>query len=306
MSHSCCVHGWDRGTGTLSHSCCVHVSHKWDKVPVPLSHPTKTRILSLVPPVQTWKWYNWNNIIIHQLICLGDIENMINVYGVKLDQELEPLQIQTLMAALPVEKQYRINRFVQKEDALRALTSDILSRISICIRLKIRNNDIHIVTNKYGKPLFQGNDELHFNNSHSGQWVVCAISDSPVGIDVEKVRDIDFNIGEHCFSEKEYLDLSAQTAEAKLDYFYDLWTLKESYIKAVGLGLSLPLSSFTIRKNGHHILLNTPNELNPCFFRQYPIDSAYKMSVCAQHDRFPDHIRLISLDTLYQEFMTYC
>ena len=230
---------------------------------------------------------------------------MIQVYGVKLAYDVDPLQMQSLIAILPTEKQKRINRFIHKEDAVRTLTADILSRLMICSRLNIKNSNIQLIHNKYGKPLLQGNDRLYFNNSHSGHWVLCAISDSPVGVDVEIISEIDFDIARHCFSEQECLDLFAHKEEARKDYFFDLWTLKESYIKAVGLGLSLPLSSFTIRKDRHRIHLDTQNEFNNYYFKQYPIDPAYTMSVCSQQDHFKERPILITFDELYHRFMEY-
>ncbi|WP_438348551.1 4'-phosphopantetheinyl transferase family protein [Paenibacillus sp. FA6] len=228
---------------------------------------------------------------------------MTQVYGVKLMNGIDPLQMQTLMATLPMEKQDRIHRFIHRDDAVRTLTADILSRLRICNKLNIKNSDIQFIHNKNGKPLLHGNDGLHFNNSHSGQWVLCALSDSPVGIDVELISDIDFDIAEHCFSEQECHDLYAHREDNRQDYFFDLWTLKESYIKAVGIGLSLPLSSFTIRKDDHHILIDTQHAFNNCYFKQYSIDPAYKVSVCSQQDTFQEKVVQITFTEMFHQFM---
>jgi 4'-phosphopantetheinyl transferase len=230
---------------------------------------------------------------------------MTQIYGIKLEYDVNPFQMRNLMAALPIEKQNRMNRFIHTADAVRTLTADILSRLLICNKLNIKNSDIQLMTNKYGKPLLQGNHGLHFNNSHSGQWVLSALSDSSIGIDVEIISEIDIDIADHCFSEQECLDLYAQKDVTRTDYFFNLWTLKESYIKAAGLGLSLPLSSFTIRIDNDVILLDTQNEFNNCYFKQYSIDSAYKVSVCSQQDRFPERVVLINFNEMYEQFIGY-
>ncbi|MNJ41990.1 4'-phosphopantetheinyl transferase sfp [compost metagenome] len=71
------------------------------------------------------------------------------------------------------------------------------------------------------------------------------------------------------------------------------------------MGLSLPLESFTIRIDNDGIELNTQNEFKHCHFKQYDIDPAYKMSVCAQHGRFPDNVRLLDINELYKLFLAY-
>ncbi|WP_110930773.1 4'-phosphopantetheinyl transferase family protein [Paenibacillus bouchesdurhonensis] len=230
---------------------------------------------------------------------------MTEIYGVQLEPNITSLSIWSLIKELPAERQGRIHRFMRKEDALRTLTGDILSRLLICSRLDIKNRDIQLIQNAYGKPSLREDCGLHFNNSHSGKWVVCAVDESPVGIDVEEVKEMDFGIAERFFSKQECFDLHRRQDEAKLNYFFDLWTLKESYIKAAGMGLSLPLDSFSIRVGRERIELDTRNELNRCSFKQYDIDPAYKLSVCAMHDRFPDHIRILNIEELYERFMAY-
>ncbi|WP_019637474.1 4'-phosphopantetheinyl transferase superfamily protein [Paenibacillus fonticola] len=230
---------------------------------------------------------------------------MTEIYGVQLEPNIASLSIWRLINVLPMERQERIYRFIHKEDALRTLTADILSRLIICSKMNMKNRDIHLIQNAYGKPSLREDYKLHFNNSHSGKWVVCAIDDAPVGIDVEEIKEMDLIIAERFFSKQECLDLYSRQGEAKLSFFFDLWTLKESYIKAAGMGLSLPLDSFTIRIDHERIELSTCNELNRCSFKQYNIDPAYKLSVCAMHDRFPDHIRMLSMEELYEQFMAY-
>lgn len=65
----------------------------------------------------------------------------------------------------------------------------------------------------------------------------------------------------------------------------------------------MPLSSFTIRKKSGHILLNTQNSFNHCFFKQYSPDPLYKMAICAQSPNFPDQLEIIRFDELYSRFM---
>jgi 4'-phosphopantetheinyl transferase len=96
-----------------------------------------------------------------------------------------------------------------------------------------------------GKPSIAGGPA--FNLSHSGDLAALAISrDGPVGIDIERHREIEDAVARHHFSPAEYAALSALSGAAWLDGFYRCWTRKEAVIKTNGLGLSMPLDSFDV------------------------------------------------------------
>lgn len=100
-------------------------------------------------------------------------------------------------------------------------------------------------TGKYGKAYICNYENIHFNLSHSGKIVLCAISDMEVGVDVEYIdREIDLNIAKNYFFNREYESImkSADPSEE----FFNYWVLKESYMKYTGLGMNLDLDSFEI------------------------------------------------------------
>ncbi len=105
---------------------------------------------------------------------------------------------------------------------------------------------LNIRENCCGKPYISGPCPMHFNLSHSGNFVLCAISDLPVGCDIESDSRKRRNIAERFFAEDEVRYLSVITDLKERDReFYRLWTLKESFQKLTGLGFSLPLNSFS-------------------------------------------------------------
>ena len=100
-------------------------------------------------------------------------------------------------------------------------------------------------TGKYGKAYISNHENIHFNLSHSGKMVLCAISDMEVGVDVEYIDlTIDLNIAKHYFYNSEYENI--MKSENKPDEFFKYWVLKESYMKYTGLGMNLKLDSFEI------------------------------------------------------------
>ena len=93
----------------------------------------------------------------------------------------------------------------------------------------------------------------------------------------------------------------------KFDYFFTLWALKESYIKILGKGLSHPLNAFSIKfSSPGEIIINVEDQrIGDIFFRQYEIDKAYKMAVCAAHDQVPDCVNMVTTDQLIKKFLHY-
>ncbi len=230
------------------------------------------------------------------------------IYGFKIRNKLNPAQFAALAAHLDTAKRERISRFIREEDRYRALLGGILARVAICNILDISNKAIVLADNGYGKPVLKGYPEFHFNIAHSGEWVVCIAdhSNHPAGIDVERIKPADFKIARRFFSRDEYNDLQHKEYQEKLSYFYDLWTLKESYIKAVGKGLSIPLNSFSVRitenkcrsQQQHiQIQINDPAMAGvpekTFFFRQYHIDRDYKLSACSTNHNFPDQLIML-------------
>jgi 4'-phosphopantetheinyl transferase len=101
-----------------------------------------------------------------------------------------------------------------------------------------------------GKPALHGNSQLQFNIAHSGGLAVFAFSlGFQIGVDIEEVREIpDFEqIAHHYFCPEESSQLLSITdKKQREEAFYRCWTRKESYLKAVGDGLSAPLDQFQV------------------------------------------------------------
>ncbi|MFG0213636.1 4'-phosphopantetheinyl transferase family protein [Brevibacillus porteri] len=226
---------------------------------------------------------------------------MIAIYALKCPAVMEKELFNRFLQALPEKKRERVNRFRNPADSYRALLADVLVRSLICEAYSISNDEIEYDFNAYGKPFLKSFPNFCFNVSHSGEWVVCATHDSQVGIDVEQICPIDLDIATHYFAPAEVEDLLAKHPDEQLPYFFDLWTLKESYIKARGMGLSIPLQSFAIRKNLDQSIMISQNDSRDAWaFHQYEIDPDYKLSVCATTNQFAAQVVMKDLQDLYQ------
>lgn len=99
-----------------------------------------------------------------------------------------------------------------------------------------------VKTAKNGKPYFPDHREIRFNISHSGRAVVCAVSASEVGIDVQEMRITDGRklerLGRKVFSEETFTRFLALPDEAQRTAFFREWSMKEAYVKWTGEGLT--------------------------------------------------------------------
>ena len=113
--------------------------------------------------------------------------------------------------------------------------------------------------NAFGKPWISGPavGPVHFNLSHTTGMIVLAVTKHrEVGVDVESTtRDTScVDIADRFFSPREVEGLRSLSSDERRGRFYDLWTLKEAYIKARGMGLALPLDGFTFQFPAAHAI----------------------------------------------------
>ncbi|WP_221568722.1 4'-phosphopantetheinyl transferase superfamily protein [Alkalihalobacillus sp. TS-13] len=216
--------------------------------------------------------------------------------------KLQDDDVDLICSQLNEERNRKIQSFLRPEDVCCALIGDVLSRVLLCIYL---NTPMHLLSIKRtvnGKP-YTTNADCYFNISHSGEWIVCGVYDKPLGIDVEQIRTIDVNIAKRYFSPTEAESLFKRAQQERLQYFFELWTLKESYIKMLGTGFNMPFNSFSVQVHSNKKeYIGTPK--GKAFkFKQYPIDPAYKMAVCSVTDAcFPKHVNVYSWNDLFESF----
>ena len=133
-------------------------------------------------------------------------------------------------------RRQRACRFHSPADALRCLAAEALLRHALWTGPGLDLDEQGLVTGPNGKPRLTGRTSLHFNLSHAGAWVLCALHDRPVGIDVEEERALVLP-ADLVMDPEELRRCAALPAPADRACFFRLWTLKESLLKALGTGL---------------------------------------------------------------------
>ena len=102
----------------------------------------------------------------------------MKLFALKLSNRLSTTEFNQLLTIVPLEKQEKINRFVRFEDAVQSLMADLLIRSLLSDFMMVPLKEIKFTRNRYGKPYLEGNETVHFNISHSGEWIVCGIDSS--------------------------------------------------------------------------------------------------------------------------------
>lgn len=174
--------------------------------------------------------------------------------------------------------------------ATRAMVRTCLSRYA-----NVAPADWQFATGEQGKPyLLNAPLALSFNLTHSGERAVLAISlDTPLGIDIEQLsRQRDYlGIAQHYFHADEVEQLMACTEEQQYRFFFQLWTLKEAYLKARGTGIATGLDNVSFIVEGQ-VTASFATELDDHTsawqFFNYDLESDYSLSLAVkQHHQQP-------------------
>lgn len=200
---------------------------------------------------------------------------------------------------ISVERKARLNRFLNINDKKRSMLSELLIRKAILDKLDIPINRIEINYNCYQKPYLMGIQNFEFNISHSESYVVFAFSKSTIGIDIEKIKDINFDIAKRFFTKEEYKSIIyLPTYNERLHRFYTLWTLKESYMKAIGTGLNIPLRSCEFMISDKYITFNGKEAY---YFYIGDIED-FCISICHKEKQLKYSFSLLTEEDIYAYF----
>jgi 4'-phosphopantetheinyl transferase len=151
------------------------------------------------------------------------------------------------------EERAKEARFYFARDRRRYLVTRALIRTVLSGYSGVEPRAWRFATNDYGRPHVaspEGLGTLSFNLAHTAGLIACACAGSgAVGVDTEHIqRDTaPLDIADRYFSAAEVSELQASPPEQRAERFFHYWTLKESYIKAIGTGLSTPLDRFSFR-----------------------------------------------------------
>lgn len=151
--------------------------------------------------------------------------------------------------------------------------------LSLALKREYSIEHYTIRKGKHGKPFIEAHTDIKINLSHCKELAVCAVGENTVGVDCEKIRNVRSGVVRRAFTESEAIEIE-NAADPDLT-FTRLWTLKEAFVKALGIGVSYPMknSEFFIEDNTHNNIIYT--NVTGAYFRQWVIQNKYVISLCA-------------------------
>jgi len=206
---------------------------------------------------------------------------MTDIYYIKLKYDQLDSWISFFEKNTSTERISQSQKYKYKEDKLRNLLGEVLVVYAMKKSFDIEIN-VPFKRGCYGKPYI--NQEVHFNLSHSGEFVICAVDNSPVGIDIERIAPINFTQFSNFFSSDELIKIKGFKEKSKaLMMFYSLWVLKESYIKYTGEGFMFSPENCSFElENNKIVYKNLYREEEQIHFDFLQISEQYKAALCHQ------------------------
>lgn len=193
------------------------------------------------------------NVLLDDFGCKGD-HGRIFVYVANLTQYKN--KIRNLYNCLSDSEKKKATEYYTKELSDKYIISHGILRYILSYYTTQLPENIKFYVNEYGKPFLVNND-LYFNMSYSKDLVCYVISfEHVVGIDLE-FRDKNLKVDElvdTTFTADEHNFYTFLPQEEKKDFFYTLWTIKESLVKAAGYGLSYPINTIETKTSQKIIL----------------------------------------------------
>lgn len=165
-----------------------------------------------------------------------------------------------------------------RETARQRLIAALFARYVLGRRLALANRAIRIATDGHGKPFLPEMPDVHFNLSHSGARFALAVGPAPVGVDIERVRPVNLRVAVS-FHPRERAYLAAAPPDLRQAAFFDLWTRKESYLKARGMGLRRRLDSFSVVDESGRLAGRLRGDDEGWDLAAYVWDGAYRVAL---------------------------
>lgn len=185
----------------------------------------------------------------------------------------------------------KIRKLLKKKDQKRSLVGKIATAKILSEFLKIKEDSFIFGRDEFDRPFLKAPKfkKIDFNISHSEDYVLVAFhSEVKIGVDIEKIRPIDMKIMENVFTDEE-IGYVESDKNLSLERFYELWSLKESFVKAVGEGLSYPLKNFHFEFEDEKIIHKINKKESIWNFKIYDLEN-YKIAVCSKKGNFPKKI----------------
>lgn len=211
---------------------------------------------------------------------------MVKAYIMDIKKLSEPEIFEKYYQQMPLTRQKKIDAFRHKKDKMRSLAAGIVLMQGLLDFgvLKGKTEPVIFHYNLHGKPYLETMPELQFNISHAGNYAVAGFGTKELGIDIEWIGREGKRVADRFFTEREqtYLKNIVEKEQWK-EEFIKIWTRKESFVKAIGTGLSFHLSDVETLEGF------AEETEEPLIHKQYPLWRFYEyrikdycITICSQ------------------------
>lgn len=149
----------------------------------------------------------------------------------------------------------------------------------------LQERSVEYEIGEWGKPTLKYQPEICFSLSHSGDFAICTIGDKPMGNDIEHMKDGRLQVADRFFAGEELAWLyEARQGGEQTERMFRLWTMKESFVKAIGRGMSLSLQDFVVHMDGESGRPRVRHSVDAKYYymREYREIEGYCTAVCVQ------------------------
>lgn len=175
--------------------------------------------------------------------------NEVHLWTITPQKISSPTQLTYLKSLLNKDELNKYQKYRHPKNQHTALVTRAFIRTVLALYLNKHPHDLEFTINPHGKPELSNRDiPLRFNLSHNDQLIICSVClDHDIGCDIENInRKISIDsIAKRYFSAAESKALLALPAAIKQSRFFEYWTLKEAFVKAMGIGISFGLETFS-------------------------------------------------------------
>ncbi|WP_435234463.1 4'-phosphopantetheinyl transferase family protein [Psychromonas sp. PT13] len=179
--------------------------------------------------------------------------NDVHLWTITPDKISSLEQLSALKSLLSQAEIEKILNYRQHKSQHTAIITRAFVRTVLALYLDCQPHELEFTINKHGKPALSNTSvPLKFNLSHNDQLIICSVCLAhDIGCDVENIsRKISIDsIAKRYFSNQEATSLLSLPIDKKQQRFFEYWTLKEAFVKAMGIGISFGLDTFSFHIN---------------------------------------------------------
>lgn len=228
------------------------------------------------------------------------MDSVIKTYIINTRQYEDEAAFNTASESVSPYRRQKIALLKNMKDKLRSLAAAIALNTALK-EYGLEERTMEYDVGKQGKPYFRYNPDIHFSLSHSGDYAICSIGSHETGNDIELIKSGRERVAQRFFATEE-LDWIYETQDPRErdNRIFRIWTMKESFLKVTGRGMSLPLKDFAIiiSDDGDNGIRQNINDITYCI-KEYTMPEAlaksgeYKIAVCSEAGTFAPELVVV-------------